>query len=721
MSEVVNLEDRVYVLATSVIVDDRRAILKDGDTFAVFDRRGDIQPLGLKEQGLFHTGTRFLSQWELLINHQRPLLLNSLVTNDNCLLSVDLTNPDLEAPDGTRIRHGTLHTFRSKFLWQGVCYERITVSNFGTTSAAIHLIIKFAADFADIFEVRGFRRDRCGIRQPEETLDRGIELGYAGLDGVTRRLRISTAPAPTRISPHNLDFALLLKPQTSETIYITSACLVGDTPYGVLPYEHAFSESPQCVRRFRATECAIETSDTPFNRWLEQSLEDLRMLTVETPEGPYPFAGIPWFSAPFGRDGILAALMALWVTPSLARGVLTYLAAHQGTRVDPTREEEPGKILHEVRGGELAATNEIPFGRYYGSVDSTPLFLMLATAYFEHTGDRAMLERLWTNIEQALSWIDRYGDPDGDGFYDYISRNPSGLIQQGWKDSHDSVFHADGSIAPPPIALCEMQGYVYAAKNGVARLADVLGEVELARQLRDEAATLKRRFNEAFWCEEIGTYALALDREKKPCAVRTSNAGHALFTGIAEPARGARVAATLFEDDLFSGWGIRTVSSQAALYNPMAYHNGSVWPHDNALIAWGLPAYGSKERAIDLLHAFMDVAAAVNLSRMPELFCGFKRRPDQGITLHPVACSPQAWAATTVLGLLQTALGISVAGLRNTITIDRPQLPHFLAEVAVRGLTVGTGSIDLVFSRIGDDVSTHVTNRSGRIDVTILK
>jgi glycogen debranching enzyme len=721
MSEVVNLEDRVYVLATSVIVDDRRAILKDGDTFAVFDRRGDIQPLGLKEQGLFHTGTRYLSQWELLLNHQRPLLLNSLVTNDNCLLSVDLTNPDLEAPNGSRVRHGTVHTLRAKFLWNGVCYERLTLSNFGTTPAAIHLIIKFGVDFADIFEVRGFRRERRGMRLADVVVPRGIRLPYEGLDGVLRHLQITASIEPTEITSHHLDFSLVLAPQASQTLFISTACLDGTSSGRLLPYEQAFSESPQCVRRFRAAECEIETSDTPFNRWLAQSLEDLRMLTVETPHGPFPFAGIPWFSAPFGRDGIIAALMALWVTPSLARGVLRYLAAHQGTALDPTREEEPGKILHEVRNGELAATNEIPFGRYYGSIDSTPLFLMLAAAYFEHTGDQPLIEGLWPNIERALEWIDRYGDPDGDGFYEYTSHNPSGLIQQGWKDSHDSVFHANGHIALPPIALCEVQGYVYAAKIGVATLAERLGHHERATQLRTAAEDLKRRFNAAFWCEEIGTYALALDGAKRPCAVRTSNAGHTLFTAIAEPTRGARVAATLFEDDLFSGWGIRTVASSERLYNPMAYHNGSVWPHDNALIALGLPAYGSKERAIDLLHAFMDVADAVHLSRMPELFCGFKRRPEQGITLHPVACSPQAWAATTVLGLLKAALGITVCAERNLVVIDRPLLPHFLNEVAVRGLKVGRGSLDLMFSRIANDVSTHVTNRIGTVDVTILK
>lgn len=721
MSEMVSLEDRVYVLATSVIVDDRRAILKDGDTFAVFDRRGDIQPLGLKEQGLFHHGTRFLSQYELLLNSQRPLLLNSLVTNDNCLLSVDLTNPDITTPDGVHIRHGTLHILRAKFLWRGVCYERITVSNFSAAPAPAHIVVRYAADFSDIFEVRGFRRDERGTRLADGVIENGIALGYTGLDGVTRRLRLTASVGPTRITPNTLDFAVDLEPHDAKTIFITAACLIGDEPPVLIPYNQAFSESPQCVRRFQAAECEIETTDTSFNRWLGQSLEDLRMLTVETEYGPYPFAGIPWFSAPFGRDGIIAALMALWVTPTLARGVLKYLAAHQGDKVDPRREEEPGKILHEVRNGELAATDEIPFGRYYGSVDSTPLFIMLAAAYFEHTGDRRTIEGLWPNIERALAWIDHHGDIDGDGFYEYSSHNPSGLIQQGWKDSHDSVFHRDGRIASAPIALCEVQAYVYAAKNGAALLAEKLGNDDLARRLRSEAAALKKRFNDAFWCEEISTYALALDGAKRRCEVRTSNAGHCLFTGIAEPARGARVAQSLFDDDLFSGWGIRTVATGERMYNPMAYHNGSVWPHDNALIAFGLPAYGSKERAIDLLHSFMDVAEAVNLYRMPELFCGFQRRHDQSLTLHPVACSPQAWAATTVLGLLRIALGITVNGERNLVVVDRPHLPHFLNEVTIRGLKAGSGAVDLIFSRVQDDVSTHVTSRIGKVDVTILK
>jgi glycogen debranching enzyme len=721
MSEVLRLEDRVYVLATSIIVDDRRAILKDGDTFAVFDRRGDIQSLGLKEQGLFHRGTRFLSQYELLLGNQRPLLLDSLVSNDNCLLSANMTNPDMETPEGGHIRHGTLHVLRTKFLWHGVCYERLTLTNYAATTTQAHLVVRFSADFADIFEVRGFHRERRGVRLEDEQFSDGIVLAYAGLDQVTRRLRLSASLAPSRTTGNALDFYLDVEPQHSRTLFIAATCLSGDEAHRLLPYHQAFSESPQCVRRFRAAECEIETSDQSFNRWLAQSLEDLRLLTVDTPHGPYPFAGIPWFAAPFGRDGIIAALFALWVTPSLARGVLRYLAHHQGATVDPSREEEPGKILHEVRHGELAATREIPFGRYFGSVDSTPLFVILAAAYFEHTGDRATIVELWSSLERALEWIDRYGDVDGDGFYEYASHNPSGLIQQGWKDSHDSVFHVDGAIPRAPIALCEMQGYVYAAKWGGATLADTLGHPDIAARLRAEAAELKRRFNAVFWNEEIGMYALALDGEKRPCLVRTSNAGHCLFTGIAEPERGARVAAALFEQDLFSGWGVRTVSSRCRLYNPMAYHNGSVWPHDNALIALGLPAYGAKERVLDLLHAFMDVAEAVNGYRMPELFCGFARRPEHGITLHPVACSPQAWAATTVLALLKVALGISVDGARGRVVLDRPQLPHFLSEVAIRGLKVGSGTIDLVFTRVANDVGTHVMNRTGAVDVTILK
>jgi glycogen debranching enzyme len=385
--------------------------------------------------------------------------------------------------------------------------------------------------------------------------------------------------------------------------------------------------------------------------------------------------------------------------------------------VIPEQDAEPGKILHEARGGEMAALREIPFGRYYGSVDATPLFVALAGAYYEHTADRAFVESIWPNVEAALGWVDTYGDPDGDGFVEYQRRTPDGLVQQGWKDSHDSVFHSDGTLAEAPIALCEVQGYVYAAKRYAAELARALGRWDRAAQLARQAERLRERFEDVFWCEGLSTYALALDGKKRPCRVKTSNAGQCLFTGIVSPERALRVAETLLNEASFSGWGIRTVAASEARYNPMSYHNGSIWPHDNALIAYGLGRYRLPEAASRVLTGMFDASLFVDLHRMPELFCGFPRRAGQGPTLYPVACAPQAWSAATVFMLLQACLGMRIEATLRRIFFSHPLLPESLQEVELFGLRVGDASIDLRLERHDHDVGVNVLRRDGDVEV----
>jgi glycogen debranching enzyme len=457
----------------------------------------------------------------------------------------------------------------------------------------------------------------------------------------------------------------------------------------------------------------IVTSNPIFNEIVCRSIADLRMLSTDTPQGPYPYAGIPWYSTTFGRDALVTALQMLWLDPSTARGVLHRLAALQAKVDDPESDAQPGKILHEMRAGEMAALREVPFALYYGTVDSTPLFVLLAGLYAERTGDYETIRAIWSNLEAALAWIDGPGDKDRDGFVEYHRETADGLVNQGWKDSFDAVFHADGRLAEGPIALAEVQGYVYAAKRALARCAAQIGWGEHARELNAQADRLAARFEESFWSAELGTYALALDGAKAPCLVRSSNAGQVLFSGIARPERAREVAAMLLTPQFFSGWGIRTIARREARYNPMSYHNGSVWPHDNALIALGLARYGHHSEVEQLFKGMFDAACYMDLRRLPELFCGFQRGPRRGPTLYPVACNPQAWASATPLSLLEASLGLQINATTEEVRFVEPHLPAFLDEVVVRNLAVGRSSLDFSVRRQGSGTSVQILHRRG--------
>ncbi|MBC7908674.1 MAG: amylo-alpha-1,6-glucosidase [Rhodospirillaceae bacterium] len=714
MSDIIKIKGHAYVLATSPRVAMRTLTLKDGDTFAVFDRYGDTGSFGAGEQGIYHRGTRMLSHHEFHLGHQRPLLLSSTVHEHNAFVAVDLTNPDIPLGGERLIPRGAIHVFRSMFLWQGQLFCRTRVFNYGDTELDTDITLLFEADFADIFEVRGVTRKKRG-RHWADVSETTVSLCYEGLDGITRRTRLDFSEKPTELSAEHARFTPRLQPHEAFELYHIANFTdgEGDRPSA----DHFLHNRERLVHRLEGRRTTIKTSNEQFNHWLDRSTADLRMLETRTPDGPYPYAGVPWFSTVFGRDGIITALEYLWVDPDMAKGVLATLAANQADRLSPVQDAEPGKILHEWREGEMANLGEVPYGSYYGSADSTPLFLMLAAAYWRRTGDRATLEALWPHVERALEWIAQHGDVDGDGFVEYARKRPEGLTNQGWKDSEDSVMHADGHLADGPIALCEVQGYVYAGKQGAADMAQALGMSERAHTLRRQAAELREKFEAAFWLEDLGTYALALDGAKRPCRVESSNPGHLLYCGIVPHERAKQVADSLMGPELFSGWGVRTLAERERRYNPMSYHNGSIWPHDNALAAAGLARYGMADRAQKILAGMFDAALAVDLNRLPELFCGFPRQAGQGPTLYPVACIPQAWAAGSAFMLLEAVLGMQLTANPPGILFHRPVLPDFLDRVEIGNLVVGNSSVDVILNRHPHSVGINVMRREGEVDI----
>jgi glycogen debranching enzyme len=711
--------DEFFIPAMASLQERRLRILKHGDTFAVFDHNGDALSGFGSAEGIYHQDTRHLSHFYLSVGGARPMLLSATLRDDNATLTCDLSNPDIFDADGQRILdHDVIHMRRSRFLWNAACFERLAIKNFDDVPRSIRVELSFGADFADLFEVRGAHRSQRGTLHPGELRGDGVTLAYTGLDERRRETVLRFEPEPDMLTHDRAVFDIELPPRKTQVLFIEIRCSSERSNW---PPRRAFSTALRDARRAlrvsTSRAASIATSNETFNEAARRSISDLYMLTTDTDCGPYPYAGIPWFSTVFGRDALITALETLWLDPTIACGVLSYLAANQAKVADPLADAEPGKILHEVRRGEMAELGEVPFRRYYGSIDSTPLFVMLAGAYLDRTGDLETIRRLWPNIEAALGWIVVDGDRDGDGFVEYGRRNAEGLINQGWKDSHDSVFHADGTLAQAPIALAEVQAYAYGAWQAGANIAAQLGHDESAAIFRTRAETLRRLFDERFFDAALGTYVLALDGDKKPCRVRASNAGHALFTGIAYPERAASVVATLMAGSSFSGWGVRTVASTEARHNPMSYHNGSVWPHDNALIAAGFARYGFRQETAKIFEGLFAASAYIDLRRLPELFCGFTRQRSQGPTFYPVACSPQAWAAAAPLSLLQSCLGLGFEPAANRITFECPILPDFLGEVVVRGLSLDSSVVNVSLRRAGPGVVVNVLSRQGDVQV----
>jgi glycogen debranching enzyme len=718
-------------------------VLKHENVYLLTDQFGDIHP-DSRGLGLYLGDTRILSCSVLRVAGVRPVLLQGSM-GGNFRGTIHLTNPSIDRNIAAKtgktdpLAGRKLGITRERLLGSGALQERVVVENHAEHPEEFTVELEMAADTADIFEVRGYPRKSRGTCLPVALTDRRLTFRYDGLDGRRRASYVALSDPPDEMGPVpddddrprlggwvRLRWTWTLKPgERRELAWIAWAGEGGPSERA----EDLFPDPPRisaddaagAYHAWIRGSTAVQTDHELFNLAVVRGLNDLRLLINDGPaEGErYVAAGVPWFSTLFGRDSIIASLQVLGFRPQLALETLAVLAARQATERDDDRDAEPGKILHELRTGEMAATGELPFRPYYGSVDATPLWLILLGATHDWTGDRELVDRFWPNALAALDWIDNYGDRDGDGFVEYGRRAERGLLNQGWKDSSDAIRDRTGRQAAPPIALAEVQGYVFDAKVRMAGLARVRGDTALAERLERDAAQLRERFEAAFWVEDQRYYALGLDADKRPADALGSNAGQLLWSGIVSPERARLVADRLLSPELYTGWGIRTYASGQPGYNPIGYHTGTVWPHDTSLIAAGLKRYGFHDDANRLVGSVFEAAQRFPEFRLPELFCGFDRETSPMPVPYPVACSPQAWAAGAPFLFLETMLGLRAHAERGELELFRPNLPDWLGKVTLTNLRVGDAAVDLLFHRWRGTTSAEVLRKVGDISVTI--
>jgi len=689
--------------------------LKDGDTFLVADSWGDVRG---GADGLFSGDTRILSRFRLLIGERRPSRLSFGLSRDNASFAMNGANRALPPVGGNATPRGVIHLERKRCLRHGRLFERVRLTNFGLQEVMAPIAYEFEADFRDMFEVRGLRRPLRGSLQAPAPTGRGMLLSYDGLDGRRRTSVVAFSQPPWRIHAGRADFMFTIMPDERIDLFVEVAPTEEDPPDG-LRFDAALAGARRSVASFRDRGAKVAASDSAFATWLDQSRLDVAVLTTELETGAYPFAGIPWFSTPFGRDGIITAWQMLWLDPSLARGVLGFLASRQATHASSFDDATPGKIMHETRQGEMAALKEIPFGLYYGGVDTTPLFVALAGAYLDRTGDLDFIAALWPALCAATEWLDLYGDTNGDGLIDYARAEQTGLSNQGWKDSVDSVFHQDGRLATGPIALVEVQGYAWAAWRAMAAMADRLGEAG-ASHWTNRAEAMRLAVESRFWMDDVGNYAIAIDGDGALCRVETSNPGHLLFVGLPSADRARKVTRHLLSPAFDSGWGLRTVATGAVRFNPMSYHNGSIWPHDTALGLAGMARFGERAGVVKVMGDLFEASKTFE-NRMPELLCGFERQLDEPPIAYPVACMPQAWAAGSTFMMLQAALGLSIDAHRREVRFDAPRLPAGVDCIRLKRLEVGAAKVDIDVRRVGTAVAVTLGGDPERTVSVVLK
>ena len=688
--------------------------LKDADTFLVADHWGDVKS---GADGLFDRDTRLLSHFVLTVGRARPSRLSSGVTEDNVFFTCHSTNRPLPPMGGRSAPAGVLHLERRRFLCDKRLFERVRMVNHGIEDILLPLSFEFGADFADIFQVRGTPRLTRGEVHAPVMDGRRVSFSYTGLDGVLRTSCLAFSEPPARLSANRAEFMFSLPKGKKLDLYVECGLDACDAPDQARWRWNSIQARLAMRRRMRRGASVQAARNPRVNDWLRQSRTDVALLTTDLPTGPYPYAGVPWFSTPFGRDGIITAWQMLWIDPSLAKGVLTYLAARQATEVNAFMDSAPGKIMHETRGGEMSVLGEVPFGLYYGGVDTTCLFIALAGAYARRTDDMETIRALWPHLIAAAGWMSDYGDSNGDGLIDYARGAETGLSNQGWKDSEDSIFDRDGCFPQGPVALLEVQGYAFAAWKALAEIGARLGD-DRAEQWRARAETVRALVEERFWMEDQNFYAVALDGNGRQMRAIGSNAGHLLFSGLPSPERARIVTRRMLTAEFRSGWGLRTLAKGQARFNPMSYHNGSVWPHDTAMAAAGMARYGERQAVSMLLGEVFGAAAHFQL-RLPELFCGFVRETGEPPIAYPVACLPQAWAAGSVFLMLKAVLGVSINAAEGLVEVSNPAMPTGLHQMSILDLEVGDSAIDLTFQRLNNHVVVIPRERRGTVSLRV--
>lgn len=698
-------------------------VLKEGNIFVVSLPTGEITGRNLGSLGLYHADTRYLDCLELFLQQRKPIFLSSAI-RDSHFAQIELTNPEFTLPSGQIVPLQTIH-IRLLRLIKDAFFQRLRLINFNSFPITLNLDMIFGADYKDIFEVRGTKRPHRGEWLPPQVKRWGIRLAYRGLDGIVRTTAISLDPTPASISAEpgraRVQYKITLPPQKKIYIHLR------------IDLDKEITEDPGLISTgFSAAaimlagryhqwerECTqIFTDNTLLSNMLQTAVTDLAALQTEYPgEGKIIEAGIPWYAAPFGRDSLITSWQTLILNPEIAKDTLRFLARYQGKCEDRWREERPGKIFHELRRGEMTQCGEVPHSPYYGSIDSTLWFVILLGAVYRWTLDKEFLQEMADPLVRCLRWCFKYGDLDNDGYLEYRRESPMGLTNQGWKDSWDAVVDPAGQIPSAPIALVEVQAYYYLALQEAAALLRLLDKETIATNLRRRANRLRQRFIRDFWWEDEGYLIFALDGQKRPIPTLVSNGGQCLFTGILSPEQARRVAQRLLTADFYSGWGIRTMSKKEKAYNPMSYHNGSVWPHDNAIIAAGLRRYQCLAELHKVASGLFEASTFFPYNRWPELFCGFTRRGLTGPVRYPIACDPQAWAVGTLFSLLQSLLGLDCRD--NTIYINRPFLLPEAKRLEMRNLAVGQGRIDLVFEEKEGQVFCHVLRKEGNVRVII--